>query len=110
RLGRPGLGLRFHSDRSQCPTTRLQPGEFMTIKAGIVGYGNLGQGVEYLINSLDDFELFGIFSRRDTLDTDAAVYPVDDAAKYKDDIDVMFLCVGSATDIPEQATGFAEHF
>ena len=82
----------------------------MTIKAGIVGYGNLGQGVEYLINQLDDFELFGIFSRRDTLDTDAAVYPVDDAAKYKDDIDVMFLCVGSATDIPAQATGFAEHF
>lgn len=82
----------------------------MTIKAGIVGYGNLGQGVEYLINSLDDFELFGIFSRRDTLDTDAAVYPVDDAHKYKDDIDVMFLCVGSATDIPQQATGFAQHF
>lgn len=82
----------------------------MTIKAGIVGYGNLGQAVEYLIHQLDDFELFGIFSRRDTLDTDAAVYPVDDAAKYKDDIDVMFLCVGSATDIPEQATSFAEHF
>ena len=82
----------------------------MTITAGIVGYGNLGQGVEYLINQLDDFELFGIFSRRDTLDTDATVYPVADAHKYKDDIDVMFLCVGSATDIPEQATGFAEHF
>src|SRR5690625_6091338 len=82
----------------------------MTIKAGIVGYGNLGQAVEYLINSLEDFELFGIFSRRQTLDTDADVYPVDDADKYKDDIDVMFLCVGSATDIPEQATGFAEHF
>ena len=76
----------------------------MTIKAGIVGYGNLGQGVEYLINSLEDFELFGIFSRRESLDTDAAVYPVADAAKYQDDIDVMFLCVGSATDIPEQAT------
>src|SRR5699024_523412 len=43
-------------------------------------------------------------------DTDADVYPVADAAKYKDDIDVLFLCVGSATDIPEQATGFAEHF
>ena len=82
----------------------------MTIKAGIVGYGNLGQAVEYLINSLDDFELFGIFSRRDTLDTDAAVYPVTEAHKYKDDIDVLFLCVGSATDIPEQATDFAEHF
>lgn len=82
----------------------------MTIKAGIVGYGNLGQAVEYLINSLEDFELFGIFSRRQTLDTDADVYPVDDAYKYQDDIDVMFLCVGSATDIPEQATGFAEHF
>ena len=82
----------------------------MTIKAGIVGYGNLGQAVEYLINALDDFELFGIFSRRETLDTDAPVYPVADAHQYKDDIDVMFLCVGSATDIPEQATGFAEHF
>src|SRR5699024_5631178 len=57
-----------------------------------------------------DFELFGIFSRRETLDTDAPVYPVADAHHYKDDIDVMFLCVGSATDIPEQATGFAEHF
>ena len=82
----------------------------MTIKAGIVGYGNLGQAVEYLINALDDFELFGIFSRRATLDTDAAVYPVADAHKYKDDIDVLFLCIGSATDIPEQATSFAEHF
>ncbi|HLS00930.1 MAG TPA: diaminopimelate dehydrogenase, partial [Beutenbergiaceae bacterium] len=82
----------------------------MTIKAGIVGYGNLGQAVEYLINALDDFELFGIFSRRETLDTDAPMYPVADAHQYKDDIDVMFLCVGSATDIPEQATGFAEHF
>lgn len=82
----------------------------MTIKAGIVGYGNLGQAVEYLINTLDDFQLFGIFSRRETLDTDATVYPVADAHKYKDDIDVLFLCIGSATDIPEQAAGFAEHF
>jgi diaminopimelate dehydrogenase len=82
----------------------------MTITAGIVGYGNLGQGVEHIINQLDDFELFGIFSRRETLDTDVAVYPVADAYQYKDDIDVMFLCIGSATDIPEQATGFAEHF
>lgn len=82
----------------------------MTIKAGIVGYGNLGQAVEYLLNALDDFELFGIFSRRDNLDTDTDIYPVAEAHKYKDDIDVMFLCIGSATDIPEQATGFAEHF
>ncbi|GAA2039028.1 diaminopimelate dehydrogenase [Yaniella flava] len=82
----------------------------MTIKAAIVGYGNLGQAVEHLINAFDDFELFGIFSRRDTLDTDAAIYPVADAARYKDEIDVLFLCVGSATDIPEQAAGFAEHF
>ncbi len=82
----------------------------MTIKAGIVGYGNLGQAVEYLVNALDDFELFGIFSRRDSLDTDAAVYPVAEVQKYKDDVDIMFLCIGSATDIPQQATGFAEHF
>lgn len=82
----------------------------MTIKAGIVGYGNLGRGVEYLLKQLDDFELFGIFSRRDSLDTDTPVFPVDDAARYQDDVDVMFLCVGSATDIPAQATGFAEYF
>lgn len=82
----------------------------MTIKAAIVGYGNLGQAVEYLVKALDDFELFGIFSRRDTLDTDTPVYPVTEAVQYKDDIDVLFLCIGSATDIPEQAVGFAEHF
>src|SRR5699024_2998500 len=97
-------------DCTQRSTTKISTGERMTIKAGIVGYGNLGQAVEYLINALDDFELFGIFSRRATLDTDAAVYPVADAHKYKDDIDVLFLCIGSATDIPEQATSFAEHF
>lgn len=82
----------------------------MTIKAAIVGYGNLGQAVEYLLNALDDFELFGIFSRRESLDTDAAVYPVADAEQYKDEIDVLFLCIGSATDIPEQAADFAKHF
>src|SRR5699024_10693099 len=109
-LGRPCLGLCLHPDCTQRPRPQIHTGERMTIKAGIVGYGNLGQAVEYLINALDDFELFGIFSRRETLDTDAPVYPVADAHHYKDDIDVMFLCVGSATDIPEQATGFAEHF
>src|SRR5690625_5443665 len=62
------------------------------------------------MTQLDASDLFALFSRRNTLDTHAAVYPVADAHKYKHDIDVMFLCVGSATDMPEQATGVAEHF
>lgn len=82
----------------------------MTITAGIVGYGNLGKAVEHLLGQLDDFEVFGIFSRRDSLDTDTPVYPVEGAEQYADKIDVMFLCLGSATDIPEQATEWAQHF
>ncbi|WGH93059.1 diaminopimelate dehydrogenase [Auritidibacter ignavus] len=82
----------------------------MTITAAIVGYGNLGRSAEKLIKATEDFELFGIFSRRDNLDTQTPVYPVADAAQYADQVDVLLLCLGSATDIPEQATGFAEHF
>ncbi|SQG64143.1 diaminopimelate dehydrogenase [Corynebacterium renale] len=78
-----------------------------TIRAGIVGYGNLGKSVERVIAQQPDMELAAVFSRRDTLDTAAAVVPVADAEKYADKIDVLFLCLGSATDIPEQATRFA---
>ena len=80
------------------------------ISAAIVGYGNLGKSVEKLIAKQPDMELYGIFSRRDSLETDAAVYPVAEAAEHKDKVDLLFLCLGSATDIPEQAASFAENF
>ncbi|WP_182353631.1 diaminopimelate dehydrogenase [Flaviflexus huanghaiensis] len=82
----------------------------MTIRTAIVGYGNLGRGVESSILRQPDMELVGIFSRRAELDTDTPVYPVSDINSYKDEIDVLFLCLGSATDIPEQATAFAASF
>ena len=78
------------------------------IKAGIVGYGNLGKSVEAVIRQTNDIELVGVFSRRSTLDTDAPVYPVADIAEHADKVDVLYLCLGSATDIPEQAPDFAK--
>ena len=80
------------------------------IRAGIVGYGNLGRSVERLLRDMPDFELVGIFSRRESLDTATAVFPVADAAAHADEVDVLFLCLGSATDIPEQAPAFARDF
>ncbi len=82
----------------------------MTIRAAIVGYGNLGRSVEKLVKLQPDMELVGIFSRRSGLDTDTPVLPAASAAEHADGIDVLFLCLGSATDIPEQATGYARHF
>lgn len=81
-----------------------------TIRAAIVGYGNLGRSVEKLVRAQPDMELVGIFSRRAELDTDTPVFPAASAADYAADVDVLFLCLGSATDIPEQATGYARHF
>lgn len=81
-----------------------------TIRAAIVGYGNLGRSVEKLVRAQPDMELVGIFSRRSELDTDTPVFPADTAADHASEVDVLFLCLGSATDIPEQATGYAQHF
>src|SRR5690606_38055628 len=84
------------------------------IKIGIVGYGNLGRGVEAAISQNPDMELVGVFTRRDpssvNFQSNAKVYHVDDAVQYKDEIDVMILCGGSAKDLPEQVPFFAEHF
>nr|WP_159554962.1 diaminopimelate dehydrogenase [Citricoccus sp. K5] len=82
----------------------------MTIRAAIVGYGNLGKSVEKLIRAQPDMGLVGIFSRRSELDTDTPVFPAASAADHAQDVDVLFLCLGSATDIPEQAAGYARHF
>jgi len=82
------------------------------IKVGIVGYGNLGKGVETGLKNTEDLELFGIFSRRDpkTLDTESKAYHVDDLESYKEDIDVLILCGGSQKDLPKQTPKFAQSF
>jgi diaminopimelate dehydrogenase len=77
------------------------------IKIGIYGYGNLGKGVEIAIHNTPDMELVGIFTRRDPsslnpLLKNSKVFSVDDVYKFKNDIDVMILCGGSATDLPQQ--------
>lgn len=82
------------------------------IKIGIVGYGNLGRGVEVGLKNHSDMELVGIFSRRDPkdLDTSAPAYLLDNILTFKDKIDVLILCGGSKSDIPEQGPALAEHF
>lgn len=85
------------------------------IRIGIAGYGNLGKGVELAIRQNDDMELAGIFTRRDPstvkpLTEGARVYKLDDAENMKNDIDVMIICGGSATDLPEQTPELARNF
>ncbi len=86
----------------------------MKIRIGIAGYGNLGRGVECAILQNPDMELFGIFTRRNPADvktlTGASVYHIDNIETYKDSIDVLILCGGSATDLPVQTPALAEHF
>lgn len=86
----------------------------MAIKIGIVGYGNLGKGVEAAIKQNPDMELCGVFTRRapesvKTL-TDVRVLHLDSILDYKDKMDVLIICGGSATDLPEQTPYLAEHF
>lgn len=82
------------------------------IAVGIVGYGNLGKGVEAAIKQNEDFELKAVFTRRKPEELDASVKAahLSDIGKYKGTIDVMILCGGSATDLPEQAPKIAAMF
>ena len=87
----------------------------MSIRIGIMGYGNLGRGVEYAIKQNPDMELAAIFTRRNPKDLKvltetAKVCSAEEAEKMKDEIDVMILCGGSATDLPEQSPKYAEMF
>ena len=87
----------------------------MSIRIGILGYGNLGKGVECAIRQNPDMELKAVFTRRDPeqvaiLTQGAAVCRVSEAKAWKDKIDVMILCGGSATDLPKQTPEFAEMF
>ena len=87
----------------------------MSIRIGILGYGNLGRGVECAIKHNPDMELVAVFTRRapetvKILTETAAVYSVNDAEKMKDKIDVLIICGGSATDLPKQTPEYAKMF
>ena len=86
----------------------------MKIRIAIVGYGNLGRGVESAVLQNPDTELYAVFSRRapETVKplTEVPVYSLDDILKHKDNIDVVILCGGSATDLPVQTPALAENF
>ena len=87
----------------------------MSIRIGILGYGNLGRGVECAIRQNPDMELAAVFTRRNPEDVTiltetAAVCSIADAADWKDKIDVMILCGGSATDLPVQTPEYAKMF
>ena len=84
-------------------------------KIGIIGYGNLGRGVESAIKQNDDMELVAVFTRRDPSSlqiktSGVKVDSVDNVASYQDKIDVMVLCGGSATDLPKQTPQYAKMF
>ncbi len=85
------------------------------IKIGIVGYGNLGRGVEFAIKQNTDTELVAVFTRRNpdsvTICTEnCPVYSIDKIEEFKNDIDVLILCGGSATDLPVQTPKLATMF
>ena len=86
----------------------------MSIRIGIYGYGNLGRGVELAIQQNPDLTAVGVFTRRapETVKTCTGipVYSVDVALEKKDEIDVMILCGGSATDLPKQTPALSKYF
>lgn len=86
----------------------------MSIRIAVAGYGNLGRGVECAIKQNPDTELYGVFTRRDpktvkTL-TGAKVFSIDTIEEHKDNIDVVIICGGSATDLPVQTPALASYF
>ncbi len=85
----------------------------MSIRIGIYGYGNLGRGVESAIRQNADTELVAIFTRRDPASltgTSAPVFSAEEVESFRDKIDVMILCGGSATDLPVQTPKLARLF
>ncbi len=86
----------------------------MKIRIGIVGYGNLGRGVEAAVTNSMDMELAALFTRRSPESvktcTNVPVYPIEEAKNMTDKIDVMILCGGSANDLPVQTPEMAKYF
>ncbi len=87
----------------------------MSTRIGILGYGNLGRGVECAVRQNDDMELAAVFTRRSPesvsiLTETAKVCNIADVEQWKDKIDVMIICGGSATDLPKQTPEYVKHF
>lgn len=87
----------------------------MKTRIGILGYGNLGRGIESAIKQSEDLELVAVFTRRDPANVKihtekVPVVALSEALNWKDKIDVMVLCGGSATDLPTQTPEYAKHF
>ncbi|MCR5701473.1 MAG: diaminopimelate dehydrogenase [Lachnospiraceae bacterium] len=87
----------------------------MSIRIGIMGYGNLGRGIECAVKQNDDLELAAVFTRREpstvsVMTEGVSVCSVNDIESWKDKIDVLILCGGSATDLPEQTPKYAKLF
>ena len=87
----------------------------MAVRIGILGYGNLGRGIECAIRQNQDMELVAVFTRRDPqqvkIQTEGvSVYKVDQIAEFQEKIDVLMLCGGSATDLPKQTPEYAQYF
>lgn len=84
------------------------------IRVGIVGYGNLGRGVEAALELSPDMKLVGVFTRRDpaTVSTHAGgnAYAMSELDHKRDDIDVLILCGGSRDDLPQQSPELAQRF
>lgn len=85
------------------------------IRVAIAGYGNLGRGAQAAIKHCPDMQLVGVFSRRDPasvslIDDSVPVYSMDDIEQYKDEVDVLILCGGSKSDLPEQGPALAGLF
>ena len=85
------------------------------IRIGIAGYGNLGRGVECAVTEASDMELAAVFTRRDPSalkirTQNVPVVSMDDILDWKDRIDVLVLCGGSATDLPVQTPEYAKYF
>ncbi len=85
------------------------------MKVGILGYGNLGRGIECAIKQNDDMDLVAVFTRRNPasiklLTKDVPVYSVNEVEKMQGKLDVLILCGGSATDLPKQTPKYAEYF
>ena len=84
------------------------------MKVGIVGYGNLGRGVCIAVNNAKDMSCVGVFTRRDPKDVkicvDFPVYNISELSKFKNEIDVLILCGGSATDLPTTTKEYLKDF
>ena len=100
------LGLNGNRKTKQNGRKGLYRPDRKMIRLGILGYGNLGRGIECAVKHNPDMELKAVFTRRDPatvkIKSNAAVYSSADLAAHKDDIDVLIICGGSATDLPKQ--------